>query len=345
MGVFDPVIELKAKFTGVSLSAGQEVTSDVFECAPDEVLEIFRIEVVPPVDTSAGAIKKLREVGLLINGEKYPYVHANSVMLPLEHPNNAGKAVDLGVPITWTSLLGRRPSIFEATTVKLSEGNRLGVYVVADEAITQDFEIVIKASRVRGADVLSRVTGGVYTISFALDSDIYSKPAIRIDPATFNELPGGKGQSKPAIYPWITYAKNKQATTPNVWYAFKYPDFVSYEWQNLSFNLVQKSKAYLIKHLGVIPHDNSKALRFYKEGRETNPEYITRPLPEQNFFPPAMFYDTSVNAGLKNAGPKKLFPEMLYHGVKGGVQVIDSGTSISANGVEVHIYGIMFELK
>lgn len=345
MGVFDPIIELRAKFTGVSLSAGQEVTADVFECSPNEVLEVFRIEVVPPVDTSTGTIKKLREVGLLVNGEKFPYIHANSVMLPLEHPNNVGKAVDLGVPITWTSLLGKQPSIFESTTVKLKEGDTLGVYAVADEAITQNFEVVIKASRVRGADVLARVTGGVYTISFALDNDVFTKQAITITPSTFNELPGGKAQSKPAIYPWVIYARNSKATTPNVWYDFKYPDFVGFEWQNISFNLVNKSKAYLIKYLGVIPHSNMKAVRFFKEGRETNPEYVVRPLPEQNFFPPAMFYDTNVNAGLKHAGPKKLFPEMLYHGVKGGVQVIDNGTSIPANGVEVHVYGIVFELK
>ena len=344
MGVFDPIIELKAKFTGVSLSAGEEKTADVYECSPDEVVEVFRIEVIPPVDTSTGTIKKLKEVGIMINGEKYPYIHANSVMLPLEHPNNAGKAVDLGTPITWSGLLGGQPPAFESATVKLKEGDSLGVYVVAEEAITQDFEIVIKASRVRGRDVLARVAGGSYTVRFWLDGDWYEK-TVAISPETFNELPGGVAQSKPAIYPWIIYARNKQATTVNTWYDFKYPDFVSYEWQNLSFNLVQKSKAYLIKYLGVIPHANMKAVRFYKEGRETNPEYIVRPLPEQNFFPPAMFYDTSTNAGLKHAGPKKLFPEVLYHGVKGGVQVIDNGTSIPANGVEVHVYGIVFELK
>jgi len=345
MGVFDPIIELKAKFTGVSLSAGAEVSKGVYECSPNEVLEVFRIEIVPPVDTATNTIKKLREVGLIINGEKYPYIHANSVMLPLEHVQNAGVAVDLGVPVTWTGLLGRQPGPFEATTIKLKEGDSLSVYAVAEEAITQDFEVVLKAVRVRGADELAKWTGGVYSFALTLDRDLITKPAIRIDPATFNELPGGKAQSKPAVYPWIVYARNKAATTVNTWYDFKYPDFVDFEWQNLSFNLVNKDKAYLVKYLGIIPHANSKAARFYKEGRETNPEFIIRPLPEQNFFPPAMFYDTTVNEGLKKAGPKKLFPEILFHGVKGGIQVIDNGTSIPANGVEVHVYGVLIEIK
>lgn len=345
MGVFDPIVELKAVWSGVSLSAGEETTKDVYELSPNEVLEVFRIEIVPPVDTSTGTIKKFREVGLLINGEKYPYIHANSVMFPLEHPNNVAKAVDLGVPITWSKLLGKVPEPFETTTVKLKEGDTLGVYAIADESITQDFEVRLLASRVRGADELVKHAPASYTVGFSLDADVYSKPAIPVTPETFNELPGGVGQSKPAIYPWITYARNAQATTANQWYAFDYPTYVSYEWQKLHWNLVNKTRAYLVKYLGVIPHDNSKALRLYVEGRETNPEFITRPLPEQNFFPPAMFYDTTVNAGLKHAGPKELFPHRLFHGVKGGIQILDNGTSIPANGVELHVYGVIFILK
>jgi len=349
MGVFDPVIELKATWRSPNLSAGQETSKSLYEVSPDEVLEIFRIEIVPPVDTSTGTVKKLREVGLIINGEKFPYIHANSVMLPLEHPYNAGKAIDLGVPILHSRLMGRLPTPIETTTVKLKEGDSLGVYVVADEAITQDFEVRILAARARGDDVIRRETlGGMFDFSFSLDTDLYSAGVKRIDSSTFNELPGGTGQGKPAIYPWITYARNAQATTPNQWYDFKYPNYVHYEWQNLSWNLVNKDKAYLIRYLGVIPHSNSKATRIYVEGRETNPEYITRPLPEQNFFYPAMTYDTSVNANMRRAGPVPVPPVgvgRLIHGVKGGIQHLDNGTSIPADGVEIHVYGVVFILK
>lgn len=345
MGVFDPVVELRAEFTGVSLSAGEETTADVYENSPNEVLEIFRIEIIPPVDTSTNTIKKLREVGLLINGEKYPYIHANSVMLPAEHPNNPSVAIDLGVPLLHRRITGVIPSPLENTTVKLKEGDTLGVYAVADEAITQDFTVIIKAARVKGADVLVREAGSVYDASFMLDNDVYTKPAIPISPDNFNELPGGMGQSKPAIYPWITYARNKQATTANTWYDFDYPNFVDREWQDLSFNLVNKTRAYIIRYLGVLPDSNSSKTRIYVEGRETNPEFVTRPLPEENFFFPAMTYDVAVNNGLKSAGPRKLVPERLIHGVKASIQHVDNGTSISANGVEVHVYGAICILK
>lgn len=345
MGVFDPVVELKAEFTSQNLSAGKETTADVYENSPNEVLEVFRIEIIPPVDSSTNTIKKLREVGLLINGEKYPYIHANSIMLPAEHQNNAGVAVDLGVPLLHRRITGYMPSPLENTTIKLKEGDTLGVYAVADEAITQDFTVVLKAARVKGADVLTREAGGIYDASFMLDADMYAKAPIEITPERFNELPGGLGQSKPAIYPWITYAKNKQATTTNTWYDFDYPNFVDREWQDLSFNLVNKTRAYIIRHLGVLPDSNSSKTRIYVEGRETNPEYETRPLPERNFFFPAMTYDIATNDGLKKFGPKKLMPERLIHGVKASIQHVDNGTSISANGVEVHVYGAICLLK
>jgi len=344
MPVFDPKIELKAEFTGVSLSAGGGATKDVYEVSPNEVLEVYRMEVIPPVDGDTGTVKKLREVTLLINGEEYPHVHPNSVMLPIEHPNNVGVAVDLGVPVLHSAILRRQPYAIENTTVKLKEGDTLGVKAVADESITQDFAVRLIAARVKGADELRRQAGASYMVSISLDRDVYSKPAVPIRPDTFDRLPGGKAQEKPAVYPWIIYARNAQATTANTWYSFNYPNFVSYEWQKLHWNLVKELRAYLIRHLGVLPHTNSKAVRFYIEGRETNPEFITRPLPEENFFYPAMTYDVGVNADLKRAGPVKVEPPRLFHKVKGGVQVIDNGTSIPANGVEVHVYGALFEL-
>jgi len=347
--VFDPVIELKAAWRSPNLGVGQEDTKDVYEVSPHEVLEIFRVEVVPPVDPSTGTVKKLRKVSLVINGNEYPYVSLNSVMAPLEHPYNAGKAVDLGVPILHSRLMGRVPSPIETTTIKLKEGDKLSVKVVTEEAITQDFEVRVLAARARGADVISRETlGGLYDYTFMLDTETYSAGMISIDPATFNQLPGGVGQGKPAIYPWITYARNKQATTPNQWYAFSYPNYVDFEWQNLSWNLVNKDRAYLIKYMGVLPNSNSKATRIYIEGRETNPEYITRPFPEQNFFYPAMTYDVDVNSAMKRAGPVAVPPKgigRLIHGVKASVQHLDNGTSIPAGGVEVHVYGAVFILK
>jgi hypothetical protein len=113
----------------------------------------------------------------------------------------------------------------------------------------------------------------------------------------------------------------------------------------LSWNLVNKEVAYLVSALGVIPHANSKALRLFVEGRVTNPEYPIRPLPEKLFFYPPMFYNTTVNANLKRAGARRLLKPFLFHGIKGGIQIVDNGTSIPADGIEVLVYGVKFILK
>jgi len=342
--VWDPVIELQFKHAG-SQTAGEEWISPAYVLPPDEVLEIFRIELIPPVDTTAKTVKKLRYVTLVIDGNEYESIRINSVMAPLEHPLNVGKAVDLGTPYLHRPVTGRIPSILEGTCPKVARGQTLAVKTVADENITQDYTVVLKAARVRGARKLFEVVG-VPTVSesFNLDTDFYVK-SVPVSLETWDELPGGLRQSKPQIFPWVTYARNRQATTPNTWYEFDYDAYAQYPWMELTWNLVNKEVAYLVTHLGVIPHTNSKALRLFIEGRVTNPEFTTRPLPEKNFFPPAMFYSTDTNDTLKHAGPAKLLKPFLFHGVKGGIQVIDNGTSIPVNGVEVHVYGTKFVLK
>jgi hypothetical protein len=60
---------------------------------------------------------------------------------------------------------------------------------------------------------------------------------------------------------------------------------------------------------------------------------------------PAAFYDTTLNSQLKSAGPTVLAKPKLFHNVKGGIRILDNGTSIPAYGVEVHVYGKKFILK
>jgi len=40
-----------------------------------------------------------------------------------------------------------------------------------------------------------------------------------------------------------------------------------------------------------------------------------------------------------------LIKPFLFHGVKGGIQILDNGTPIPADGVELHVYGVKFVLK
>jgi hypothetical protein len=346
VSVWDPVIELQFKHTG-SQAAGEEWISPVYELPPDEVLEIFRMEIIPPVDADTGIIKKLRYATLMIEEKEYETLRINSVMSPLEHPMNVSVAIDFGVPYLHRPITGRIPAPAEALCPKVARGQRLAVKTVADEAISQDYMIILKAARVRGAAKLVEVVGvPSISIGFTLETDSYAKPMpIPVSLETFDELPGGLRQSKPQVFPWFTYARNKVATTPYTWYEFDYDAYAAYPWMELTWNLVNKEVAYVVDYLGVIPHSNSRALRLYIEGRITNPEFITRPLPERNFFSPAMYYDTSVNAAIKKAGPTKLNKPFLFHGVKGAIQVVDNGSAISTNGVEVMVWGKKFVLK
>ena len=332
------------KHTGAQ-AAGEEWISPAYELPPDEVLEVFRIELIPPVDATTKTVKKLRYVTLMVEGNEYESLRINSVMAPAEHPLNVSRALDLGIPYLHRPITGRTPSVLEGICPKVARGQRLAVKTVADEDIAEDYTIVLKAARVRGAEKLVEVVGTpVVSESFSLDRDVYYKSVpVRLD--TWDELPGGLRQGKPQVFPWVTYARNRQATTPNTWYEFDYDAYAQYPWMELTWNLVNKEAAYLVTHLGVIPHANSRAIRLFIEGRVTNPEFTTRPLPERNFFPPAMLYDLSVYETLKRAGPTPLAKPVLFHGVKGAVQVIDNGTSIPANGIEVHVYGIKFVLR
>ena len=346
--VWDPVIVLRAKGTG-PLSPGAEWKANLYTTAPDEVLEVFRVEVRPPVDTATGTVKKLKYVTLMYDGDEFSTIRINSVMAPYESPTYPGVAVNLGAPYLHRPVTGRTPSAWEATCPKIARGKTLGVKVVAEDSLTSTdtWEIIVKAARVVGASKLVEVVGApVVDASITLDGDVYSKRAVPVSLETWDELPGGLKQEKPQVLPWITYARNAKATTPNQWYDFDYiTGGVAESWMNLSWNLVEKSEAYLVNALGVIPHSNSKALRLFVTGRLTAPEYPIAPLPDVNYFYPAMYYDTATNDKVKRPGPVFLPKPFLFHGVKGGVQVIDTGTSIPANGVEVHVYGVKFVLR
>lgn len=347
MPVWDPEIEIVFKHTGAQGNGVKWVSDTYYETAPDEVLEVYRIEVIPPVDAATGRIKKLKYVTLQIGGKEYEDLKINSVMMPVEKPDSPNVAIDIGVPYLWRPITGRLPTAAEATCPKVPRSTRLQVVTVAGEDISEDYSIVVKCARVKGAAKLLEVVGtATVDASFVLDTDSYTK-SVTVAPETWDELPGGLNQAKPQIFPWVTYAVNNVATTANQWFAFDYETkTVAESWMDLSWNLYEKADAYLVKALGVIPHANSKSLRLNVVGREIVPEFTIRPLPERNWFPPALYYDTSLNNTLPGKlGPKFLAKPYLYHGVKGGIEIVDNGTPIPAGGIELHVYGVHFKLR
>jgi len=349
MSVWDPLVELQFKRDYAvegTQAAGTEWIPEGISLPPKEVREIIRLELIPAVDATTGLIRKIRYITLLRNGGEFLPININHLMAPLDGHLNAAIAVDFGLPYLWRPITGRLPLPAEGTCPKYGPGDILGIKVIADEDITEDYMVILRFARVRTEAKLRKILGpAAIPISFKLDEDVYTKPAIAPTLDNFTKLPGGGDQAVPKIFPWFVWATNKQATTANTWYEFTYPKFVTYPWQVLFWNLVNKEAAYLVKALSVWPHDNSKAARLYVEGRITNPEYVTRPLPEKNWFMPPMYRDTAVNADLKRAGPRALPLPYIFHGVKGGIQIIHNGTSIPADGIMVAVWGTKFELK
>ena len=347
--VWDPVVIYKetnsAPSSTTPQTAGTQWVSTGFELGPNEVAEIFRIEFIPPV-SSTGFIEAAR-LEILIDSKPVDGLNIYSTMIPADHPYNPSVAIDLGKAILHQPITGVFPSAIDNTTIKVKPRQRVQVRVTALDNIDAPYSVILKYARVRGENKLRAVAGGMSMFgSFLLDTDRYDKGVIPISIDTWDQLPGGIAQSKPLITPWFTYAINSKATTPNQWYEFSYSaGTVSDQFQTLSWNLVDKTEAYLVKAIGVHPHDNALALRLYVEGRITNPEFPIRPLPEYNYFIPALFRDTNINKALKFAGPRFLAKPFLFHNVKGGIQIRDNGTSIPANGIRIEVYGVKFVLR
>jgi hypothetical protein len=347
MGVWDPEIELTFTFKG-PVKAGAELISSAYELPPREVIEVYRMEVIPPVDAETGKIKRIRYVTVRASGKEFDSIRINSVMAPAELHQNLAVALNLGVPLLHAPITGRIPSAVENTTLKFKPGDSIDVKVVPDEDLkdTDTITVRLRAARVRDESVLRSVAGiSTFSKTITLDADTYSAPPIPISLDAFDELPGGQRQSKPVIMPWIVWATNKVGTTPNMPYEFVYDRTADYDWMTLAWNLVNKDVAYLVYAVAVWPHANSKSIIFDVVGRETTLEYPTRPLPEINWAMPPMYYDINVNKDLRRAGPRILAKPFLFHGVKGGIKILDNGTSIPARGVEVAVWGVKFELR
>jgi hypothetical protein len=349
--VWDPIVEIRENITG-PINAGTPVTTKGYQTASDEVLEVFAIEVTMPVDSTTG-LYKTALVNVIAGGSQ-PVSTVNffaPTMCPPEHPYNPGSSLFLGTPLLWRPITGIVPNVLDNTTLKVKPGDTAQVQVtpLVNLTSTDTITVSIKAARVKGASKFAEVVG-VPSLAkqITLNGDLIANTVLPLSLNDFDKLPGGKSQDKPKVFPFITYAYNLNATTVNTPYEFSFAPTggnVQYSWQELYWNLVNADRAYIIDYLAVHPHANSKSAMLYVYGRETNPEFVTRPFPEYNYFYPLMTTDPNINERLRNETPRKISPPKLFHKVKGGVVIKDNGTSIPANGVRVEVWGKYIEIK
>ena len=144
----------------------------------------------------------------------------------------------------------------------------------------------------------------------------------------WTELYGGLDAKKPYIYPYIRFANNAVATTPNEEFVFtKVGSHVLHDEQELDWNF-EKKEALKLDHIGVGTHANSQYTRAYIQGRDSNP-YAWTPDSSVNEFPmPA----ARTQPPIHYKGPAALGRGAIIWNTKGNVGIKDNGTAIPAWG-------------
>jgi len=331
-----------------TLSAGSDWIPEAVETDTDTVMEVFRMEIFPPVDSTVSPPKReeIREVRIRINNDDYKYIAANELMFPPATGAYPVTAVDLGDPI----LLEGRRGIYNPCP-KVGPRSTLTVRVVAKEEISNPFKIRLWVVEVKGEDTLADAlkARGVLTPDGKVDQSFTlvdterklvkrAEKTVDLSLKKFPELHGGPEASKPRVMPFITWATNAKATTVNTEYIFSRVDGrVDYDFMNLYFNY-NENEALVIKQLGVLSHDNLKYVRVFVSERTKNPWLPASP--DQNIAPMPLAQTTDVTV---YQGPKRLERPYVIWKAKGYVSMIDNGTSISAEGVKVAVWGTKFE--
>lgn len=255
---------------------------------------------------------------------------------------------NIGVPM----LIGGHPS--EAVP-KVGPGQKISIEVKAPRAvegganISNDLIVRVSVVQCRTTDMLKKLgeyygwlSGNNVYQSFIFDDfeengdigqysvdktvDMGEHGVFSLDDWT--ELYGGLDAKKPYIYPYIRYANNATATTPNEEYTFtKVGSRVLHDEQVLDWNF-EKKEALKLDYVGVTPHANSQYTRVYIQGRDANPYSWTPngahneyPMPVGRTLPPIHY-----------SGPASLGNGMIIWNTKGNIGIKDNGTAIPAWG-------------
>jgi len=323
-----------------TLTAGSK-WEDMIYLERNQVAEITTMEIFAPV-TPDGKYLNLQRV--------IPYI--DGVFLE-QYINLPGK-YDLLITPPWNGVVRWRFEFGEprqrhplrSTTLKVAR--RLGVRVFAGEDINVDFMIrfwgVLYEEEETIVDVFGeRLYGEGFEITVTEDvrnkTLTFTKPEVEVSLKNFDRLAGGVNQAPPKIMPFVTYAVNAKATTPNKPYEFKSEDgYVAEDWMNMYWNL-DEDEAVVLKGIGVRAVDNLKGLGviigtsefprdFYPADPDTNKWHFG--------LADVQGYSTANWFGI----PRLEFGGFLIHDEIGRVAVIDNGTSIPANTIHVACYGI-----
>lgn len=322
-----------------------------FELEADEMGEIVYAEVDSPV-TGGGLEEPLERWYPVLDGSKYDdYLALNGTFSPLMNPrqlNTLGNIVAFGTPVVEAvkkavpMLEGRCPKFKSKVSVEAWAGAggitadyriRLHLYVYRKEELSAIAAVIPGLASLR--DVARRRIIPVGKDSIALTYD------------KWDDLPGGLDQAVPMIHPFMRWATNYKATTPNSDYSFRVilgQVDATKEWQELYFNYEPGEHILMVNGLGVradaAGHLKDTALLiagdYHPKGR------LFTELDDNVIQFGHMYPYAGIDSPFFTPIPKFNRPYIIYDEI-GEVVIRDDGVAVLANAVTVALSGVLIE--
>jgi len=303
--------------------------------------------------TLAGAAGEILERWYpVLDGSKFDdYLALNGTRLPLMNPHeialSRGNLVAFGTPVVEAVM--KAVPMLEARCPKFK--SKVGVEAWAGTGgITAPYQIRLHLYIYRKEELpnIGAIVPGLASITDKARRRAIpvGKDAIALTYDNWDKLPGGLMQSVPKINPFMTWAQNKEDTTPNVDYSFRAilaTIDTAKPWRELYFDYEDGTRILIINGLGIRAPANLKDTALIIAG-DYHPK--TR-IPTQQFNNPLHFghiYPFKP-ADVPEYVPIPKFdrPYIIYKEI-GEVVTRDDGTAVTADTIRVALSGVKIEL-
>ncbi len=238
-------------------------TSAVTRFGDDECFQIDKIEIFPPIDVMPFPIENIL-VQLIIDGTSLDTIYLDSRM---------ATPYAIGTPPFKPScyLFGDRKSVdpLENFCIKGKQSLQIRTMgLLGGVAATSTYYIRVSGDWFKTDDALVSHFGPVFNpnpvtvVDTVRDRRVTVSRPLPINLANWTNLSGGcPTAAKPRVLPWINFARNVRATTPNTEYPLDIlPANVQYAWENMHWDL--DNKTFIINdYVGVWPDETGQNLR------------------------------------------------------------------------------------
>lgn len=342
-----------------------------YELDNESVLEVEGMEIMGP---NTGTYReKLKAVRMVIDGKERNRITFNEQMAPAFLAGTLNLAPDFRDGYVCTNfgrgmLVGGDPA---NATPKVGPGQDLLISVTmprtsegGTDAVSTPLRVRLHTIQIRGEPKLREVlehyghlSGGNVEQGWTM-GDLENTEAMPLKTiektigkgdfglADWSSLHGGNEADLPYIENNITYAQNAKDTVPNSWYQFTMEgQRVTQDFQELAWNFMPRD-ALKVTHVGAMPHNNTKWIRLWKDGKATVPEYRADPTTNALTMPQGRWTNTQ-----QHNGPTKLGRSYWVWNEHGVIELKDNGTLVPAwgeaptTGAMIAIFGKRFHLR